>query len=817
MIGRLAGLVCAYGMDRALHRRRTLCCGFGRGRAGDSDLHQITAPLEFQVMRLLAVLPMFVIALQTSPLPVLGAETVQGTQYFEKHVRPLLSRRCYACHSADSEPLEGGLRLDSRAGWQAGGDSGVALVPGKPAESRLLKAVLYQDPNLAMPPDAALPKREIEILRTWIEMGAPDPRTAGAALAVREVDFVAGRKFWAFQPLRKPLPPVVPTGNRSGTPVDRFVLARMAGEGLQPVARAARQTLVRRVFLDVLGIPPTPHDASAFVADRSPDALPRLVDRLLASPHFGERWGRHWLDVARYADDQLRVEFFYRPLPHAWRYRDWVVQALNEDLPYDRFVTQQLAGDLLVDSRGAPLTVATGFLALGMIYQDDGGTPESIAVAAAETLDDRVDTVTRGLLGLTVSCARCHDHKFDPIPTEDYYSLAGVFQNARYVENTPLVSAEVVGRFERAQQAIAETEQALKVATEAKERERVAVLTRQLSQQRAAAPPGYPRGHAMIEGGKEDMRVALRGNRLKPGARVPRRFLRVVAGDEPPRFTEGSGRLELARALVGADNPLASRVIANRVWQHYFGRGIVASSSNFGVTGERPTHPLLLDWLASRLIEHGWSLKNLHRQILLSDAYQRSLHHDARNAALDGSNRWLWRMNRRRLDIEVYRDSLLAVSGELDRSMGGPAQADLFASRRRTLYGAVHRDNQTESDALLRTFDFPNARISSSGRIATTTTGQQLFALNSGFLIERARALASRLQLEPEAAEASRSDGKAVELLFQRVVGRSATLQERRLAEEFLAAAETEEANGLSSWQQLCHALLISNELLYRP
>ena len=802
------------GSVRQRWRLATVCPGPHRWLE-DTDLQQVGAPLEFQVMRLLIALPIFVVVLQTSPLPALGAETVQGTQYFEKHVRPLLSRRCYACHSADSDPVEGGLRLDTRAGWQAGGDSGAALVPGKPAESRLLQAVLYQDPNLAMPPDGALPEREIVILRTWIEMGAPDPREAGAALAVREVDFVTGRQFWSFQPLRKPLPPPAAAESRNGTPIDRFVMARITEQGLRPVARASRQGLIRRVFLDVLGVPPSPFEAAGFLADRSPDALARVVDRLLASPHFGERWGRHWLDVARYADDQLQKEFFYRPLPHAWRYRDWVVQALNEDLPYNDFVMQQLAGDLLVDSRGEPATVATGFLALGMIYQDDGGTPESIAVAAAETLDDRVDTVTRGLLGLTVSCARCHDHKFDPIPTEDYYSLAGVFQNTRYVENAPLVGADLVARFDRAQQAISATQKALKMATEAKQQQRVAALSRQLAQQRAQAPGIYARGHAMVEGGNEDMRVALRGNRLKPGALVPRRFLRVVAGDEPPRFTEGSGRLELAQTLVRADNPLVSRVIVNRVWQHYFGRGIVGSSSNFGVTGERPTHPLLLDWLASRLVEQNWSLKSLHRQIVLSETYQRSLRHDARNAALDGSNQWLWRMNRRRLDIEGYRDSLLAISGELDRAMGGPAHGDLFASRRRTLYGAVHRDNQTASDALLRTFDFPNARISSSGRIATTTTGQQLFTLNSEFLIERARALASLV--ESEMADANRPNSDAVTRLFQWVVGRPATPHERALAEEFMAAAETEAAHGLSSWQQLCHALLISNELLYRP
>ena len=489
------------GSVRQRWRLATVCPGPHRWLE-DTDLQQVGAPLEFQVMRLLIALPIFVVVLQTSPLPALGAETVQGTQYFEKHVRPLLSRRCYACHSADADPVEGGLRLDTRAGWQAGGDSGAALVPGKPAESRLLQAVLYQDPNLAMPPDGALPEREIVILRTWIEMGAPDPREAGAALAVREVDFVTGRQFWSFQPLRKPLPPPAAAESRNGTPIDRFVMARIAEQGLQPVARAPRQALIRRVFLDVLGVPPSPFEAAGFLADRSPDALARVVDRLLASPHFGERWGRHWLDVARYADDQLQKEFFYRPLPHAWRYRDWVVQALNEDLPYNDFVMQQLAGELLGDSRGEPATVATGFLALGMIYQDDGGTPESIAVAAAETLDDRVDTVTRGLLGLTVSCARCHDHKFDPIPTEDYYSLAGVFQNTRYVENAPLVGAELVARFDVAQQAIAATEKALKMATEAKQQQRVAALSRQLTQQRAEAPERYARGHAMVEGGE---------------------------------------------------------------------------------------------------------------------------------------------------------------------------------------------------------------------------------------------------------------------------------------------------------------------------
>ena len=680
-------------------------------------------------------------------------DVTAGIEFFESQVRPLLVNRCYKCHSAKSDPIEGGLRLDSREAWRRGGDAGAVIVPGKPGASRLLTAVLYQDPTLAMPPDAALPKREIEVLRQWIAMGAPDPRSEQTPTTVRKVDFKTGRQFWSFRPIRDPLPPRVANPAWSQSPIDRFVLARLEQQQLKPVRRATPRTLVRRAFFDVLGLPPTPRQVQEFLDDNSPDAWPRLVDRLLASPHYGERWGRHWLDVARYADDQLKEEFYYRPLPHAWRYRDWVVRVLNNDLPYDQFVTQQLAGDMLVESHGPQATTATGFLALGMIYQDDGATPEGIAVAKAETTDDRVDTVTRGLLGLTVSCARCHDHKFDPIPTGDYYSLAGVFESAKYVENAKVVSYQV---------------------------------------------------HAMAEGGGQDMRVALRGNRLKPGEIAPRRFLQVIAGDDPPRFQQGSGRLELARAIVDSDNPITARVIANRVWQHYFGRGIVASASNFGMTGERPTHPLLLDWLARRLIESGWSLKTLHREILLSSTYQLDTQYDEHKARVDGDNRWLWRMNRRRLDIETYRDSLLSVGGELDTRIGGPAQANLLSSRRRTIYGAVRRDNQNASDELLRMFDFPNPRLSNSGRMATTTARQQLFALNSKFVIQRSSALAARTKGNVRQA-------------FLLVFGREPSRAELALATSFIDDNSGDTSVSLSPWEQYCQVLLISNEVLYRP
>lgn len=476
--------------------------------------------------------------------------------------------------------------------------------------------------------------------------------------------------------------------------------------------------------------------------------------------------------MARYADDQLRAAFFYRDLPHAWRYRDWVVQSLNDDMPYNHFVLQQLAGDVLVDSFGPEATTATGFLALGMIYQDDGGTPEGVAVAQAETLDDRVDTVTRGLLGLMVSCARCHDHKFDPISIEDYYSLAGVLQNAKYVEDAPIDSRDASKRY----------------------------LT-----------------HAMVEDGDEDMRVALRGNRLNPGQLVPRRFLRVIAGDDPPRFTQGSGRLELARAIASRDNPLTWRVIANRIWQHYFGRGIVASASNFGALGERPTHPQLLDWFAARLIEDDWSLKSLHREILLSSTYQLSTEHDEHNDHIDGSNRWLWRMNRLRLDIEAFRDSLLSVSGDLDGRFGGAADPDLFTSRGRTIYGAVRRDNQSDSDELLRMFDFPNPRISNSGRTSTTTAQQQLFSLNSEFMIQCARALAARACGNSPRTSSNLIGADTIGHLFLLVLVRGPSREELALADSFVNDKSPEEPSGLSRWEQYCQILMISNEAIYRP
>ncbi|MCH2202850.1 MAG: PSD1 and planctomycete cytochrome C domain-containing protein [Fuerstiella sp.] len=744
-------------------------------------------------------------------------QEIAGVEFFESRVRPLLVKHCYECHSAASDPAEGGLQLDSRTAWQRGGDSGTVIVPGRPAESRLIKAVQYQDPELAMPPDNALSSRQINILRAWIEMGAPDPRTDDIPSGVRKIDMESGRQFWSFQPIGDPVPPEVQNQTWGQTPVDRFILDRLEQNDLFPVNRASRRDLIRRVFLDVVGLPPGPEEVTQFVNDDSPDAWTRLIDRLLASKHFGERWGRHWLDVARYADDQLRDEYYYRDLPHAWRYRDWVINATNDDMPFDHFVMQQIAGDVLVDKYGPQATVATGFLALGMIFGDDGDTPEGIAMAKAETLDDRVDTVTRGLLGLTVSCARCHDHKFDPVPTTDYYSLAGVFHNLKYVEDAPLVAANVVTRYRQAQEQIDRLNEALSTAEKADDTETVTEVRQQLHETKASAPKIFPQAHAMVENGNSDMRVALRGNLLKPGKIAPRHFLTVIAGDDPPPFTDGSGRLELAQAIVSPDNPLTARVIVNRIWQHYFGRGIVASASNFGVLGDRPSHPELLDWLARHLQRTGWSLRSVHREILLSSAYQLSTNVNPYNRQKDSSNIWIWRMSRRRLDIEAHRDSLLYVSGELDTQFGGPANPDLFTSYRRTVYGAVRRDNKSASDELLRMFDFPNPRTSSSGRASTTTPQQQLFSLNSGFVIRCARALAARVSGDTADSLNQSQFSNTIHDLFLLVLGRDPSAEELKIADSFINDSSQQKSTELSRLEQYCQVLLISNEAAYRP
>jgi cytochrome c553 len=699
--------------------------------------------------------------------PAGSPSAADQADFFEKAVRPVLVANCVNCHGPDKQ--KGKLRLDSRAAIMTGGASGPAVVPGKPAESLLLKAVHYDDDALRMPPRGKLDADAVAALTTWIERGAFWPQTdarvrivpGGKTFQVTERD----RAFWSFRPIADPPLPAVHDKAWPRTSLDYFVRARQEAAGLHPVEPADRRTLIRRATFDLIGLPPTPEEVEAFVNDPAPDAFAKVVDRLLASPHYGERWARHWLDIARYGEDQAHT-FQARKYPNGFRYRDWLIRAFNDDLPYDRFLKEQIAADLL-DEPGKPERLAAlGFFALGPVYYGD---PKKL-----DQLDDRLDTLGRGILGLTVACARCHDHKFDPIAQQDYYALAGVFASTEYAE-VPLVPPEVVEEAKRKQ-----TDQ----------------------EKKQKAPLKIPLVHALADAANPvTLRVHLRGNPDTLGDEAPHHFLAVLGGKT---FSRGSGRLELAEAIASQDNPLTARVMVNRVWQHHFGRGLVGTASNFGALGERPTHPELLDHLATGFIRSGWSLKWLHREILLSATYQESSRTDAHKDEVDADNKLLWHMNRRRLEVEAWRDAMLAVANQLDTTVGGPS-FDLAApdARRRTAYAAVSRH---ELNSLLRLFDFPDPNITSGGRTVTTVPLQQLFVLNSEFMVRNAKALVARLQ------SAAPDDAGRVRRAFLLLYGRPATEPELRLGLAFLHGNPD---GGLSRWEQYAQVLLSTNEFLY--
>jgi hypothetical protein len=692
-----------------------------------------------------------------------------SAEFFEKRVRPVLVDNCVPCHGPEKQ--KGGLRLDSRPALMMGGDSGPAVVPGEPDKSKLVQAVRYAgEPR--MPPKGKLPADQVAVLAAWVKMGAPWPDaagvrpTGGTAFTITEKD----RAFWAFCSVREPtIPSFSRDSQRSAwikSPIDAFILAKLTEKGLSPAPPADKRTLLRRVYFDLIGLPPTPEEIDAFLADDSPDAFEKVVDRLLASPHHGERWGRHWLDVARYGEDQAHT-FQARKYPDGWRYRDWVIQAFNTDVPYDRFTIEQLAGDLLDGPGRADRLAATGFLALGPIYYGK---------ATADEWDDRVDTLTRGFLGLTVACARCHDHKFDPIPTRDYYSLAGVFASTDYKEYVLTADGGI-------------------------DEQTVSDPTDKMAQNKSK-DPRKPVVHALTEGAKPaNLRVYLRGNPANLGEEAPRRFLAILAGDDAPPFTSGSGRLELAKAIASPSNPLTARVMVNRIWMHHFGRGLVGTPSNFGTLGERPSHPELLDYLAARFVAGGWSVKKLHREIVLSATYRQSSRHDAAAMKFDPDNRLLWRMNRRRLEVEPWRDAMLAVAGNLDLTLGGPS-VDLSKpdNNRRTVYGSVSRHNL---DPLLRLFDFPDPNLTSDRRPVTSVPLQQLFVLNSEFMARQSKALAARV------TAAATDDPVRIRVAFLLVFGRPPTDREVRLGVDFLAAG------GADAWEKYAQVLLSTNEFAF--
>jgi len=766
--------------------------------------------------------------------------TQEQLDFFENRIRPILVEHCYECHSADSKSIQAKLRLDGREFAIQGGDSGAALVPSKPHESLLIAAVSWK--GIEMPPDRKLKDEQITDLVRWVEMGVPWPGDLSAGNSNNkssEYDWSKWRsEHWAFQSISTPEPPSLDDTSWCKSPIDYFVLSELEANGLQPSPSADPRTLIRRIRFDLVGLPPAIDEVHAFEeAYRSNpnQAVSDYVEKLLASKHYAERWARHWLDVARYSDgfggflDNASYE-------NAWRYRDWVTDAFDQDMPFADFLRLQIAGDIVGDKSSA---IATGFLALGPNYISDGGDPDSTAQAKAETLSDRIDTLSQGLLGLTVACARCHDHKFDPIPQEDYYSLAGIFNNCA-TEDIPLVANEVVEAFNQHQammqmqekmldslrnelKKVSEANGAAELGSDEKKKELQTLIENgqaKLEELKKSAPPMFAKTHALRDKGSADMALAIRGNLLKPGPIAPRRFLRIIAGDDRVIFAKGSGRLELAEAIADPANPLAARVFVNRVWMHHFGQALVRTPNNFGALGEKPSHPELLDWLARRLLDSG-SMKDLHRAILNSATYQMSSKQDSENYAKDGDNRWIWRMNPRRMDAEVWRDSLLDVCGELDLTVGGPPTENI-ESRRRTLYFKVSRNGDAfATDEFLRLFDFPLMRSSVAQRPSSIVPQQYLFLLNSPFMQQRAKSFAERMMKE------SNEDSVRVERAYQILYQRSASEKELAIGLEFLGTGLSAEGLGdqtsdrqverLARWEQYSQALLGSNEFMYLP
>lgn len=738
--------------------------------------------------------------------------TSEQLEFFESKVRPLLVQHCYDCHSTDAKKLKGGLYVDSREGLINGGESGAAAIVGKPADSILIDAVKYK--SYEMPPDRKLADDEIAVLEEWVKRGLAWPTvtaSTGHTVAETEIDWKEARaSHWAWQPVQRPEVPSSPPAHAN--PIDAFIDARRGAAGIEAGSPAEPRILARRIYIDLIGIAPTPQQVAGFVTAAKRDrgkAVASLVDELLASPLYGQRWGRHWLDVARYSDG-FGGFLDHSNLPNAWRYRDWIVEAFNDDLPFDRFLQVQIAGDLEDEKSSA---IATGFFALGPQYRSDGGDPDSVAQAKSETLNDRVDTLTRGLLGVTASCARCHDHKFDPIPQKDYYSLAGIF-NSSAVRSLPLASNEVVQRFNEHNSVVSKLTNDIKKVKDPSDAARKAEMQRQLDALKKDAPPAFGQAHTLHDTGSVDMKVAIRGDLRKEGEVAPRRFLRIVKGAESKLFAEGSGRKELAEAIIDPKNPLTVRVFVNRVWMHHFGDGIVRSPSNFGTLGQRPTHPKLLDWLASEFVAQGWSVKKLHRLMMTSKTYQLSSQHIEGAFNTDGSNRLLWRMSPRRMDVEAWRDSLLSATGELDTTANGPPVDHITSSNRRTLYAKVSRNGDVfPSDEFLRRFDFPSVRATVAKRPRSIVPQQFLFLLNSPFMLDRAKAMVSRLEKMAE------TDADRIDAAYQLLFGRSPTDVELNIGLEFLnprkAALSADKEVHVTPWTQYAQTLLSSNESMF--
>ncbi len=778
---------------------------------------------------------------QAAPVPpAVTAPTAEQVEFFEKRIRPLLEEHCYECHSADAKKIKGGLRLDSREGWVKGGESGPAIVPGKPDDSLLIRGVRYWDKDFQMPPKHPLPPESVKDLIEWVKLGAPDPREGGSAVAktASKIDYEQGRKHWAFQPVKMPKRPAIKKSSWPRSDVDFFTLARMEKARVAPAPDAPARTLIRRMTFDLTGLPPTPEEVETFVRDLTrhrPSAITNLIERLLASPHYGERWGRHWLDVARYADTSGNASDF--PVPQAHKYRDYVIAAFNADMPFDQFVREQIAGDLLPaasqDERERRI-VATGYIASARRFAGGIGEPHL-------TIEDAIENTGRTFLGLSLSCARCHDHKFDPIPATDYYALYGVFSSTTFPhpgseaknrpENlTPLlppaeletekkVWKEKLAAFEAEAKkhdevkAAAEKEpdtpeRKTKVEQAKKERDAVREQRRVL-----ADTPPWQLAYAVSEGKPADARLHVRGDPTRLGETVPRHFPTILGG-QSLADAKSSGRRELADAIVSPTNSLTARVMVNRIWQHHFGRGLVTTPNDFGVRGQPPTHPELLDFLARRFVESGWSVKAMHRLILTSRTWQL--------ASAGSGDDALWsRAARRRLDAECVRDALLVVSGDLDATPGGahpfPAvhtwgftqHNQFFASYdtpKRTVYQMQQR---LRRHPFLALFDGADPNSSTAERQVSTTPLQSLFVMNDPFIHKCAAKFAARVMREKS------DDPARIEHAFQLLYARPPAPEETQMAVAHLAQLAEKKLAAEKAWQSLSRSLLAANEFIY--
>lgn len=802
-------------------------------------------------------------------LPAPPLASAEGIEFYESKVRPVLLTHCYSCHSAVAKKPKGGLRLDTREGVLRGGMSG-PVVTAKPADSPLVKAIRHTDGVEVMPPkdqEKLLPE-VIADLETWVKMGAPMPPDTGT---VHRLDVVKAKEFWSFKPVVRPNVPKHGASN----PIDNFILAKLTAKGLTLSPLADKRTLLRRATYDLIGLPPTPEEIATFLKDDSPDAFEKVVDRLLASPAYGERWGRHWMDVIRYADTAGDNSDY--PIPQMYRYRNWVIDAINADLPYDEFVRQQLAGDLLTvkdeADRQAKL-IATGYLANTRRF----GSYEDARYPWHLTYEDQIDNLARTFLGLTINCCRCHDHKFDPLSQADYYALYGFFASTRYPrpgieldkvqrDFVPLGPADKVAAFEKergeklavldakvkavtaeknaAEKELAaaekETDKAVKKQKIADGNKKVDGLKQKIkaAQQElenfAKQPVPFETAYAVAEGKTEGKRkvgnacVQLKGDPEHLGAEVPRRFPEVLGGQPLPADETGSGRLHLANWIADPKNPLTARVMVNRLWQGHFGKGLVRTASNFGTLGQPPTHPELLDWLADELanpdrkVGGTWSLKRMHRLIMLSRTYQQSSVTDD-EAKLDPTNDLLWRFDTRRLDAESIRDTLLAIGGNLDRTTGGshpfpdPKKWDytqhnpfkaVYDTDKRSVYVMTQRFQRHPFFGL---FDGADTNASTDRRLTSTTPLQSLFLMNDPFVHAQAKKLAARVRRE------AKTDEGRVERAYLLLFARPPTTDELTAATEYLTKAAKKiggDSATEKAWESLARALLLTNEFVY--